>query len=185
AQLSREKEALLQAVSVDHRTGLANTAAFDADHAQLHSRFERSGDPYCLLLIDVDNFHAFNHRYHYLAGNRVLKRIAAALADTIRSSDRVYRWGGEEFAVLLSGTRLDAAAVAAERARAAIEQLGIEHAGNPPGVVTVTVGVAEPAVGESGADLFEHVSALLVEGKDRGRNRIVLPPAGTPGDGAG
>ena len=59
AQLNREKEALLQAVSVDQRTGLANAAAFDADHAQLHASFERSAEPYSVVLVDVDLTRAF------------------------------------------------------------------------------------------------------------------------------
>ena len=183
-QLSREKQALLQAVSVDHRTGLANTAAFDADHAQLYARFERSGEPYSVVLVDVDHFHDFNHRYHYLAGNAVLKRLAATLARTVRKGDRAYRWGGEEFAVLLPGTRLEAAAVVAERIRAAAEGMKVEHAGSPSKVVTVTAGVAQATRFHNSVDeVFEAVSALLVEGKDGGRNRVVVPPTDRPGSG--
>ncbi|MDE3206861.1 MAG: GGDEF domain-containing protein [Acidobacteriota bacterium] len=176
AQLNREKEALLQAASVDYRTGLANAAAFDAAHEQLHSRMRRSGDPYSVLLVDIDHFHGFNHLYHYLEGNRVLSQVSAVLRSTVRDGDRVFRWGGEEFAVLLPATRLAAAAVVAERLRAAVQAMGVEHAGNPPGVVTVTVGVAEATGSDVCADdVFEAVSALQAAGKDAGRNRIVTP----------
>lgn len=177
AQLNREKEALLQAAAVDYRTGLPNAAAFDAEHEQMHSRMRQSGDPYSVALVDIDFFHGFNYHYHYLEGNRVLKRVSAVLSDTVRDSDRVFRWGGEEFAVLLPATRLAAAGVVAERIRAAVQALGIEHAGNPGGVVTVTVGVVEAEARHLCADdAFEEVSALLVAGKDAGRNRVVTPP---------
>lgn len=175
AQLNREKEALLQAVSVDYRTGLANTAAFDADHARLHARFERTGEPYSVVLVDIDRFHEFNHRYHYLAGNHALERVAAMLAETIRTGDRAYRWGGEEFALLLPATRLHAAAAVAERVRAAVQRSGIDHCGNPSGVLTVTAGVAQARAGMSPEDVFEAVTALLIGGKDAGRNRVVTP----------
>ncbi len=180
AQLNREKEALLQAVSADQRTGLANAAAFDADHAQLHARFERSSEPYSVVLVDVDHFHEFNHRYryHYLAGNRALRQLADTLAATVRKGDRVYRWGGEEFAPLLPSTRVDSAVLVAERIRCEVQGMAIEHCGNPSGVVTVTVGVVEAGQGESADGVFESVSALLVEGKDAGRNRVVHRPAG-------
>ena len=176
AQLNREKEALLEAISVDYRTGLANTAAFDAEHERLHSRTQLLGDPYSVLLVDVDYFHRFNYRYHYLEGNRVLKQLSAVLTANIRDGDRVFRWGGEEFAVLLPATRLAAAAAVAERIRAAVQAMGVEHSGNPDGVVTVTVGVVEATSAHVRADdVFEAVSALLVAGKDAGRNRVVTP----------
>lgn len=176
AELNREKEALVEAISVDYRTGLANTAAFDADHERLHARMGRSGDPYSVLLVDVDFFHGFNYRYHYLEGNRVLKQLSAVLTANVRDGDRVFRWGGEEFAVLLPDTRLVPAVAVAERLRAAVQAMGIEHSGNPFGVVTVTVGVVEATADHIGPDdVFEAVSALLVAGKDAGRNRVVTP----------
>ena len=77
---------------------------------------------------------------------------------------------------ILLDTIADGAA-AAERIRAAVQAMGIEHSGNPWGVVTVTIGVVQATAGHERADdVFEEVSALLVAGKDAGRNRVVTPP---------
>ncbi|MCU4183342.1 GGDEF domain-containing protein [Acidiferrimicrobium sp. IK] len=174
--LEAEKAALAHAARIDDRTGLPNGATFDADHARYHARHARDGEPYALALIDIDHFHAYNARYHYLAGHSALARVAAAIAGSIRRSDRAYRYGGEEFTVLLSGASGDEAALLAERIRAAVEALQIEHTGNDAGVVTVSIGVLDVTAGHaSPADVLEDANVLLLEAKHAGRNRVRAP----------
>jgi len=72
ARLQKENRVLSEAATIDCRTNLANTASFDADHGQLHAGFERSHDPYSLLIVDIDHFHDYNSRYGYLEGNKSL-----------------------------------------------------------------------------------------------------------------
>ena len=175
-QLRNENRALAEAASTDYRTGLANTATFDADHTQLHARLMRSAEPYSVLLVDIDHFHDYNTAYGYLKGNETLRRTATTIASAVRQADKAYRYGGEEFAAILPGTTLDGAEVVAERVRHAVESLRLEHATNPTGFVTVTVGVIEARPEYAKPDeVFEMVNALLLAGKDAGRNRVVSP----------
>lgn len=168
-ELHAENRALAEAAATDQRTGLPNPAAFDADHQHRN----RSGEPYSLLLVDIDRFHSYNTLYRYLAGHETLRRVGQAIGRTARAGDRTYRYGGEEFTVLLPGTGLDGALVLAERVRQAVELLGVEHRGNPGGVVTVSIGVVEVGPGASVTDALEEASAALLEAKDAGRNRVV------------
>jgi diguanylate cyclase (GGDEF)-like protein len=102
--------------------------------------------------------------------------VATTLASALRQGDRAYRYGGEEFAALLPRTRLDGAWVVAERVRTEVEALGLEHPTNPGDVVTVTVGVVEAHRHHAKPeDAFDSVNALLLHGKDPGRNRVVSP----------
>jgi diguanylate cyclase (GGDEF)-like protein len=128
------------------------------------------------LLVDIDHFHDYNTAYGYLKGNETLRRTATTIASAVRQADKAYRYGGEEFAAILPGTTLDGAEVVAERVRHAVESLRLEHATNPTGFVTVTVGVIEARPEYAKPDeVFEMVNALLLAGKDAGRNRVVSP----------
>ncbi|MEU4744231.1 diguanylate cyclase [Actinosynnema sp. NPDC023658] len=173
-ELHAENRALADAATTDQRTGLPNAATFDADHA----RRNRVGEPYSLLLVDIDRFHSYNTLYRYLAGHEALREVGQAIARTARSGDRAYRYGGEEFTVLLPDTRLDGALAAGERVRCAVERLGLEHRGNPGGVVTVSIGAVEVVPGASVTDAVEEASVAVLQAKDAGRNRVVGRRAG-------
>lgn len=177
--LRQENEALAQAVTVDSRTGLPNCAAFESDHALLHARFREAGDPYALLLIDIDRFHGYNSRYLYLAGNKAIRSVADAISASIRHGDSAYRYGGEEFTVLLPGASLEEGLSVGERIRAKVQELRIEHLNNAPGVVTVTTGVVSADTAFVTTDqVFEAVNHLLLRGKEAGRNQVVGPNPG-------
>ncbi|PSL53525.1 diguanylate cyclase (GGDEF)-like protein [Saccharothrix carnea] len=168
-ELHAENRALAEAATIDQRTGLPNPATFDADHA----RRNRAGEPYSLLLVDIDRFHSYNTLYRYLAGHETLRKVGEAIVRTTRTGDRAYRYGGEEFTVLLPGTRLEGALASAERIRQAVERLGLEHRGNTGGVVTVSIGAVEVMPGASVTDAVEEASVAVLEAKDAGRNRVV------------
>lgn len=174
--LRQENEALAEAVTVDARTGLPNCAAFEEDHLSLHTRFIESGEPYALMLIDIDRFHGYNSRYMYLAGNRAIRAVADAIAGTIRHGDRAYRYGGEEFTVLLPGASAEEGVAVAERIRERVEDLRIEHLNNRPGVVTITAGLVGADTRYATPDeAFEAANHLLLRGKEAGRNQVVGP----------
>ena len=174
--LRLENRMLTESLIIDPRTGLANAAAFDADHLQLHARRRRSEERYAVLVADIDLFSDYNDRFGVAAGNQALQAVARTVRDTIRLGDRAYRYGGEEFAVLLPGADARNAVAAAERIRARVQALGLEHPASPAGTLTVTVGVVEAGFRHATPkDVLVEVNELLLEGKAAGRNRIMWP----------
>ena len=175
-ELRLENRMLTESLIIDPRTGLANAAAFDADHLQLHARRRRSEERYAVLMADIDRFSDYNDRFGVAAGNQALQAVARTVRDTIRLGDRAYRYGGEEFAVLLPGADASHAVAAAERIRAQVQALGLEHPGSAAGTLTVTVGAVEAGFRHpSPKDVLVEVNDMLLEGKAAGRNRIVWP----------
>lgn len=117
---------LLQAVMSDYLTGVSNRRAFfEAGELEI-KRWERAPRPLSLLAIDADHFKAINDTYGHAAGDVVLKNLAATLTRTVRRTDTVARIGGEEFAVLLPSTDLDAAVALAERIRGSIATQSVD-----------------------------------------------------------
>lgn len=171
-QLRREGEREAQAARTDPLTGIANRLRLDEDLSRAVDAATRYGRPFSAALCDVDLFKQFNDRYGHLAGDRALQQIAELLRDRVRGGDTVYRFGGEEFVVLLPEQTGPEAERAMERIRAAVESLAIPHGGSPRGVVTMSVGVAELA-GSPAAEWLARADAALYEAKSRGRNRVV------------
>jgi two-component system cell cycle response regulator len=161
---------------VDALTGLANRRNLEeALRAEL-ARSARYGDPLAVVLADLDNFKAVNDRYGHAAGDEVLKEFAAALRETVRESDHAGRWGGEEFALILTNTDSDGGARLAERARAAIEARAVELPNGELLRVTASFGVAA-FPGEREADrLLAAADAALYAAKGAGKNRVVRAP---------
>jgi len=155
----------------DALTGIGNRLRLAEDLEALRGRVERYGHVYCVALFDVDGFKGYNDGAGHLAGDDVLRAVAGALRASIRSGDTLYRYGGEEFLVLLPEQPLDSAELAAERLRAAVEALQLPHPGG--GNITVSAGVAGFESAASGPDqLFELADKALYRAKAEGRNRV-------------
>jgi diguanylate cyclase (GGDEF)-like protein len=155
----------------DAATGLANRLRLAEDLEVLCGRVARYGHVYCVAVFDVDNFKGVNDAAGHLFGDQTLRQIAGALQSEIRSGDAVYRYGGEEFLVLLPEQSLETAALAAERLRAAVESLAIPHPAG--GVVTISAGVAGLDNPECRPDeVFELADQALYRAKEGGRNRV-------------
>jgi diguanylate cyclase (GGDEF)-like protein len=165
---------LERAVCIDALTGVANRGHFDDLLAREWSRGERQGSPLSLVIVDVDDFHAYNERYTHVGGDACLKAVASAMADCLRRpSDVLARYGGEEFVAILPDTSADGACVVAERLRVAVEELALPHAGSRCAkVVTISAGVATlaSAAGRPVAELVRAADGALFRAKDDGRN---------------
>ena len=179
AQQQRELEALNARLHEQGRTDaltqLGNRLRLNEDLIRLPAQVERYGYAYSVALADVDVFKQYNDHCGHLAGDQVLARVAAALAANGRSGDGAYRYGGEEFLLLLPGQTLDGAAAAADRHRRAVEELAIPHPTSPIGIVTLSIGVASltrDAMKDIDTLLQEADSALYMA-KHAGRNRVM------------
>jgi diguanylate cyclase (GGDEF)-like protein len=161
----------------DPLTGLANRRQFDRTILSEWQRARRSGAHLSLLLVNVDRFKAFNDLYGKLAGDNCLRSIAAiAVENSRRASDLVARFGGAEFAIILPETPSGGALEIAERLRSNVELCAMAHAGNPAGMVTVSVGCATmvPLNGASVTEFITAADAALYGAKRGGRNRVEL-----------
>lgn len=161
----------LQLAMQDSLTGLGNRAALDSTlHRELRLA-ERHDSDLSLLLLDVDHFKQLNDRFGHSRGDRVLKQVASAIADSSRESDLVYRYGGEEFVVLLSKTDLDGASVIAERLRRAVSRALQEREQLS---VTVSIGIAsrQPGSEPDIFSLFDRADRALYYAKRAGRDRV-------------
>ena len=184
-QLAVANQELQRLSRTDALTGLPNRRAFDESHERLWRAAARDGAWLSVILFDVDFFKRYNDRYGHPAGDEVLKRIAAALPLCLnRPADVAARYGGEEFAVVLGDTGLDGAHSVAERIRAAVAELGIEHWDATERLVTISLGVAavhaQPTADP--ADVLVRADAALYVAKQQGRNRVALDesPASHP-----
>jgi diguanylate cyclase (GGDEF)-like protein len=169
-QIARYARELQVLANVDSLTGALNRRAFveRGDIEQLRAR--RSGATSAMLMIDADHFRQINDSFGHAGGDSALRALGQALRGALRPGDLLGRLGGEEFAVLLPRTSRDGAGRLAERLRAAIAGLSIDHAGRPIRM-TVSIGVAGDRQAEL-ADLLRDADAALYVAKNTGRNRV-------------
>jgi two-component system, cell cycle response regulator len=160
----------------DPLTQVGNRLQLREDLDELAGQVARYGHRYAAVMCDVDYFKVYNDYYGHLAGDAVLQAVAQAMAESCRSADAVYRYGGEEFLMILPEQSLASATSAAERTRQAVEQLGVAHAAKTPaGVVTISAGVAvlEPGTGKSIHDWLRNADTALYNAKTAGRNCVM------------
>jgi two-component system cell cycle response regulator len=174
-ELERLNRELFEQSREDPLTHLGNRLRLREELETLRGRVERYGHSYSAVLCDVDFFKLYNDHYGHLAGDEVLQKVAETIADQRRSGDTAYRYGGEEFLVILPEQGLEEAASIADRLRLAVEDLRIPHeAKDPPGVVTISAGVAALSAEKlkSPDDLLKEADAALYRAKQTGRNRV-------------
>ena len=173
----RYREAM-QAATRDPLTGAGNRAGLERTLARETELARRHGGALALLMADLDRFKRVNDRFGHLAGDRVLRAVTRCLTGCVRRSDPVFRYGGEEFCVVLSRTGPDGARRLARRVREAVERLRIP-AGSGTLRVSVSVGVASRSPGEGPAELIAKADAALYRAKRAGRGPPNPPPPAT------
>jgi two-component system chemotaxis response regulator CheY len=178
SELERLNQQLTHVARRDPLTGLVNRRALEEDLTQLEARARRYGHQYCMALIDIDQFKAYNDTYGHLAGDEVLRVVASQLTAHTRGGDGVYRYGGEEFLCIFPEQSLASGAHAVQRMRAGLEQLAIPHAGSPTGVLTFSAGLAilHPFQSKCTTDVLREADDALYRAKARGRNRMEETP---------
>jgi len=183
AELLRLNEELETIARIDALTGLGNRLRLNEDLAALAGRIERGGGTAGLLLMDLDRFKRLNDMTGHLAGDAALRGVADVLRKTTRVGDGLYRYGGEEFLIILHGCDESSLRAAAQRYVSAIEAAGMPHPDNPPyDVVTASAGAAELSqLNCTDIDAALHdADEALYGAKARGRNRLEVAPRPRP-----
>ncbi|MEP9322068.1 diguanylate cyclase [Paraburkholderia phymatum] len=160
----------------DALTGLHNRRSLGDILEDEWRRASRTHTPFALLFLDIDRFKAFNDAYGHQAGDAALASVAHCIADNIRRpADKAARYGGEEFVVLLPDTSPAGAALVAEKIRAAISELPIEHGGSEYRRLTASIGLAHWRPGDNAdvSALMRAADDALYTAKARGRNVVV------------
>lgn len=169
---------LRRLMNSDGLTGLGNRRYFDEYLGAEWERAVNSGLELSMLMIDVDNFKAYNDSYGHIPGDEALKRVAGTiLAACNRPTDLAARFGGEEFSVILPAMAAGGARLVAEKLRRAVEAMQIPHTASVTGEwLTVSVGVASgiPQAGGKFSDLIEIADRSLYQAKRQGRNLVVM-----------
>lgn len=160
---------------LDELTGLLNRTAMLRDLEREQAQFRRTGRPYTLAMVDADHFKKVNDQYGHGFGDVCLETLAERFVESIRPRDQVYRYGGEEFLVLLPDTPLAKAKPVLERLRRQACEEAISD-GDIAIILSVSVGAAEAAKGEDPGIVIDRADAALYRAKKGGRNRLALDP---------
>ncbi len=162
----------LRTAYTDPVTGINNRSAMDDVLGHDIELARRHKQPLALLMLDVDFFKQVNDEHGHVVGDAVLRQLAECIIETVRRSDNVFRYGGEEFNVILSNTSHDGALLLAERIRQAVAHHEFSYA-DLKLQITVSIGVAMLDNNEGPADLVDKADQALYQAKNAGRNRVV------------
>ncbi len=174
-EMLTEKNKELEVLStIDPLTGLPNRRHFDKQviyEASINRRYKHIAS---LLMVDIDHFKALNDSYGHDAGDFILKELAQVFRKSVRESDTVCRWGGEEFMFLLSHTEVDGAKVLAERLRKLVSATAFAYHGTKLSI-TISIGIAELSNQKDGFEAsYKDADVALYEAKNAGRNCVKI-----------
>jgi diguanylate cyclase (GGDEF)-like protein len=161
----------LKAATLDPLTGVNNRMSLNTILKREVDLTHRHGNPLSIIMLDADQFKAVNDAHGHYVGDTALKSLAACIRATVRDSDIVFRYGGEEFLVVLSSTEIAGASFLAERLRSAVQDLTI-RCEEISVKITVSLGVATLEAGEDSIRLLQKADRALYEAKSSGRNGV-------------
>ena len=166
-------EVAVQAAITDKLTGVYNNGYFQHYLKNELKRADRHHHPVSLLMLDIDNFKLVNDRHGHLAGDKLLKEVAAKLNQSIRDIDVLARFGGDEFAIILPYTQKENAAAIAERIRLAIEKCTVAVNDQTSITLSMSIGVADYAPGvDTAHDVIQKADKALYTAKLNGKNKV-------------
>lgn len=169
----------------DELTGIVNRRGFEHALREQAIVAVDEGEPLAMLLLDIDHFKGFNDTYGHPMGDEMLKLVARSLTRSIKGRDTACRYGGEEFAIILPRTPLEAACIVAEQIREHIGEKNVvkKTTGEVLGRITVSIGAALFRPGEPLTELTRRADKALYAAKNGGRNRVVGETASPADDG--
>jgi diguanylate cyclase (GGDEF)-like protein len=171
AELDRLNQQLVEDSRHDPLTGIGNRRALSDDLPMYRTLQRETGEQMAVLLCDVDHFKAYNDRFGHLAGDQALCMIAATARGALRAQDAAYRFGGEEFLLILRGAGSEEAGKVAERIREAVQHAALIHPLAEPQVLTVSIGLACGV--EPPEELLARADSALYRAKESGRNQVL------------
>jgi len=170
--LTDKNHELDQMAKMDHLTQLYNRRYMTGKFKEYLDALHENGELFSVIIGDIDFFKKVNDSYGHEAGDEVLVAVAGELKAALRDRDCVCRWGGEEFLILVKGDK-EVAEMVGERIRARVEELSVQSGGHTIRV-TMTLGGTEAVPGYSSDKLIQLADEALYQGKNEGRNRIVI-----------
>lgn len=172
-KLQAQHAELVKTSSHDVLTGCFNHRQFIVDFAREFSRAQRYQETLSLLMTDLDHFKVINDTYGHPVGDKVLQKVAEAMGAQLRASDLLYRYGGEEFVILLPETDIRGALVAAESIRQKVADISVRLDGDQTIAVTISIGVAcFPQDTDNQDELLKKADVAVYAAKNGGRNRV-------------
>jgi diguanylate cyclase (GGDEF)-like protein len=170
ALLARQQQLMLQNYAThDALTGLGNRRAMDEELGRCVQDFNRSRIPATLIMIDLDFFKMVNDKFGHDVGDKMLVDLAHLLSRRVRKTDRLFRFGGEEFVLLARNTHLKDAMIIAEQLRYQIEA----ELRDPEGAITASFGCAQLQTNETQQEWFVRADKAVYQAKQQGRNCVV------------
>lgn len=168
--LKVEQEDILKSSSLDPLTGAYNRSVMQCFLEDAFADAQKNGKEFSLLMLDIDHFKKINDVYGHLTGDQVLQLLVMLLQSTLRDKDRIIRFGGEEFLIILHHTTFEIAYNIAERIRKLAETNMVTPDHNS---ITVSIGIASYQAEESVEELLKKADENLYKAKAKGRNRVV------------
>jgi len=157
--------------TTDKLTGTANRQIFNALFKQASTHSKRNKLPLSVIMLDIDYFKKINDEHGHPAGDQVLKEFSETIKRIIRESDSIFRWGGEEFLILLPDSNIKAAHKLADKIRLTVENMTVTFSGKPI-TTTISAGVAGITDTDTADDLILRADKALYTAKENGRNRV-------------
>ncbi len=167
----RMRQRVLELSQMDPMTGLFNRGQLHPTLEQEVQRTRRSGRGFCLLMVDLDGLKAINDAMGHLRGDEVLRGLARVIRSSIRTVDSAYRYGGDEFLVLLPETEFIGAFVVAEKIREGVEAIGVSRNGEPEASASIGL-VSYPEDGATAEELMLAADRAMYQAKSLGKNQV-------------
>jgi len=161
---------------IDPLMQIRNRRYFHSAMERIHDRACRYSEGYGVIMCDIDYFKKYNDIYGHIQGDNILKTIAEILKKTLRISDEIFRYGGEEIIIILPEQDINDTMIAAERVVKSVESLRIEHKGSEFGIVTISCGITafdkKTDLDSKWVSIVDRADKALYRAKSGGRNRV-------------